>query len=75
MKSNVRQLVWTSDPSKQIFVAFSTISTFEVRLPAGDDQTSLLHLIVSIRDTSYCTTELNMSSIHVRPDSLGITLI
>jgi hypothetical protein len=55
-----------------MIAAFSFISTFQGRLPAGDDQTSLLHLIIRIRDTFDCITELNMSSIIVVPDSTGI---
>ncbi len=65
-------LAWTDDPSEQTIVAFSSVSIFQVRLPAGDDQTSLLHLIVQIRDTLDCITEYNMSSLTVLPDSVGI---
>jgi hypothetical protein len=53
-------------------VAFSPVSILEVRLPAGDDQTSLLHLIVYIRDFADCLTEYNISSVTVVPDSVGI---
>ncbi len=55
-----------------MIVAFSEVSIFQVRLPAGDDQTSLLHLIVNIRDALDCITEFNMSSISVLPDLVGI---
>jgi hypothetical protein len=55
-----------------MIVAFSSVSMFQVRLPTGDDQTSLLHLIVQIRDTLDCITEYNISSITVLPDSVGI---
>ena len=55
-----------------MIIAFSPISTFQVRLPVGDDQTSLLHLVVHIRDTLDCITEFNMSSVTVLPDSVGI---
>ena len=63
---------WTNDLSQQTIVAYSTVSTFQVRLPCGDDQTSLLHLIVHIRDQLDCITELNISSVTVIPDSVGI---
>ena len=53
-------------------VAFSPASILQVRLPAGDDQTSLLNLIVYIRDLADCITEYNLSSITVVPDSAGI---
>jgi hypothetical protein len=55
-----------------MIVAFSEVSIFQVRLPAGDDQTSLLYLIINIRDTLDCITEFNMSSISVLPDLVGI---
>jgi len=45
---------------------------FQVLLPAGDDQTSLLHLVVNIRDTLDCITEFNLPSISVLPDLVGI---
>ena len=53
-----------------MIVAYSTVSTFQVRLPCGDDSTSLLHLIVHIRDQLDCITEFNLSSITVIPDSV-----
>jgi hypothetical protein len=52
-----------------MILAFSAVSTFQVRFPAG---TPLLHLIISIRDTLNCIAEYNMSSISVVPDSAGI---
>jgi hypothetical protein len=73
LKTDFIQLAWTSDPSERMIIAFSSISTFQVLLPAGDDQTSLLHLTISIRDTLYCLTELNISSVNVIPDSAGIS--
>ncbi|UJR21041.1 hypothetical protein I4U23_024141 [Adineta vaga] len=65
--------VWTDDPSQRITIAFSSISTFQVRLPAGDNQTSSVHLFVQIRDTLDCITELNISSVIVISDTEGIT--
>ncbi|CAF4452471.1 unnamed protein product, partial [Adineta steineri] len=35
--------VWKNDLAEKMIVAYSTISSFQVRLPPGDDQTSLLH--------------------------------
>ncbi|CAF4314121.1 unnamed protein product, partial [Adineta steineri] len=52
--------------------AYSLISTFQVRLPLGDDQTSLVHLTVYIRDTLDCITKFNLSSVTVISDSIGI---
>ena len=56
-----------------MMIAFSPLSTFQVRLPAGNDQTSLLHIIVNIRDTLDCIIELNISSVSVLSDSAGIS--
>ena len=55
-----------------MMIAFSPLSTFQVRLPVGNEQTSLLHLIVYIRDAMECVTELNMTSVTVLPDSAGM---
>ena len=65
-------IAWTIDRLKQSIVAFSPVSTFQVRLPAGNDQTSLLHLIIRVRDTRECIAEWNMTSISVVPDSSAI---
>lgn len=55
-----------------MIISFSPVSTFEVRLPVGNDQTSLLHLIVRIGDTRQCITEIDITSVYVQPDSEGI---
>ncbi|UJR09075.1 hypothetical protein I4U23_013322 [Adineta vaga] len=64
--------VWTSDISKKVMVAFSSVSQFQVRLPAGDEQTSLLHMIIYVRDLVDCVTEVNMSSVQVIVDSVSM---
>ncbi|CAF4361336.1 unnamed protein product, partial [Adineta steineri] len=56
-----------------MIVAYSTISSFQVRLPPGDDQTSLLHLFVHIRNQFDCVTEFNLPSVTVMPDLVGLT--
>jgi hypothetical protein len=61
-------LGWTSEISTKTIIAYSSISTFQVRLPAGDNQTSLLYLIISIRDQLDGITEYNLSSVIVRLD-------
>jgi hypothetical protein len=55
-----------------MIIAFSPLSTFQLQLPAGNDQTSLLYLSVSIRDTLDCIVEANLSSVIVVPDQAGI---
>jgi hypothetical protein len=56
-----------------MMIAFSAISTFQVRFPAGDNSTSLLHLTIFIRDTLNSIVEFNMSSISVVLDSAVMT--
>ncbi|CAF4198666.1 unnamed protein product, partial [Adineta steineri] len=65
--------VWKNDLAEKMIVAYSTISSFQVRLPPGDDQTSLLHLFVHIRNQFDCVTEFNLSSVTVMPDLVGLT--
>ena len=54
-------------------IAFSSVSDFQVRLPASDSNTSLLQLSVIIRDDLDCITEANISSVSVLTDVTGIT--
>ncbi|UJR25703.1 hypothetical protein I4U23_007054 [Adineta vaga] len=64
---------WTTDPTYKIIVAYSTLSIFSVQLPVGDNQTSLLHLSVNIRDQLDCITELNISAVTVISDTVAMT--
>ncbi|UJR18699.1 hypothetical protein I4U23_005606 [Adineta vaga] len=63
---------WTNDSTKKMIIAYSSVSIFQLQLPAGDNQTSLLHLIVHIRDQLDCITELNISSVTVFSDLAAI---
>ena len=54
-------------------LGFTTQNTFQVRMPMGDSNSTLLHLVVRVRDTFGCVTEMNMSSISVLPDTHNIT--
>lgn len=55
----------------------STLSSrIEVRLPAGDGQTSFINIIISIRDMLNCVIEYDLLSLIVLPDSATtLTLI
>jgi hypothetical protein len=53
-------------------LGFSIMSTLEIQLPAGDDNTSSLNLTVHIRDTLNCVTVYNMEPIIVLPDQTAI---
>ena len=63
---------WTSNPSKRTIIAYSSISQFQVRLPAGDEQTSELNLMILIRDQLDSITEYNLSSVYVQVDDESI---
>jgi hypothetical protein len=65
-------VAWTTDPSKPMMLAFSPISTFQLRLPAGNDNASSLNIIASIRDMLDCVTEFQMQSLVVMLDSTAI---
>lgn len=65
-------LVWTTDRSNLLTIGFSPTSNFDVQLPAGDDNSSIVNLIVHIRDIFECVTEYNMSSVSVIPDTAEI---
>ncbi|CAF5195666.1 unnamed protein product, partial [Rotaria magnacalcarata] len=60
---------WTVDYTQQMILAYSPVSTVQLRLPTGADNTSLLHIVVRIRDTLHCITEYNLSSVIVVADS------
>ena len=49
-------------------IAFSSVSTFQVQLPSGNEPIFSLALVIYIRDTRDCITEWNLTSIVVRPD-------
>jgi hypothetical protein len=66
-------LVWTTDVTQRVLVAFSSISTFQVRLPSGDNQTSLLNMAAFIQDTLDCSAEFDMPPISVIVDTDDIT--
>jgi hypothetical protein len=57
-----------------MIVAFSFQPIFQVRLSTTDDQNqTLVHLTVHIRDRLECLTEVNLSSILITSDVSAIT--
>ncbi len=56
-----------------MILAFSSVSTIQLRLPAGTDNQSLIHIVGFIRDTLDCVTEFNLSSVTVVSDFTEIT--
>ncbi|CAF4263685.1 unnamed protein product [Adineta steineri] len=59
---------WVTDISKRIMIAFSTEYNFQVRLPAGDNKTSLLNFVIYVRDFLNSITQVNISSVNVIRD-------
>jgi hypothetical protein len=53
---------------KRTMIAFSFMSNFQVRLPAGDNQ----NLIIHIRDTLDCITEVNLNSTYIVSDNVDL---
>ncbi|CAF3596750.1 unnamed protein product [Rotaria sp. Silwood1] len=59
---------WTTNPTDRVMFAHSYTSTTQLLLSATNDNTSVLNIIVYIRDTYDCVAEFNISSIIVVPD-------
>ncbi|CAF0990631.1 unnamed protein product [Adineta steineri] len=59
---------WTTDISQRTIIAFSPEDNFQVRLPAGDNKTSLLNLVVYVRDLAGSITQVNISSVNIIAD-------
>ena len=56
---------WTSDATDRTMLAFSSNPTIQLRLPAGTDSQSSVHLVVYIRDKLGCVTEFNLPPVVV----------
>ena len=57
---------WTTDPSEKIMIAYWSFSQYQLRLPPSQNQTSLLNLIIFIRDQFDCVTQYNLTSVYVQ---------
>ena len=66
-------LAWTTDPTQRTMLLCSPVSNFQVRLPSGNNETSLLNLVIVIRDLLDCTAQFNISSISVIVNLADIT--
>ena len=53
-------------------VAFSAVSTFQVRLPVGNNPDSLMNLVVYIRDQLDCVIKYDMLPVKVLSDQTGV---
>ena len=56
-------------------IAFTSLPTTNLYLPAGNENSSLLNIIVHIRDNHDCVTEYDLTSINIIPDSTPITTL
>jgi hypothetical protein len=56
-------------------LASTTRSLYELRLPAGTGNSSLVNVIVHIRDTLSAVTEFNLSSVVVKSDTKQINTL
>ena len=63
----------TTDWSKQRIVAFSSLSSFQVRLATDAETETVVNLTVHIRDQRDCITAYNLSSVVISPDLVGMT--
>ena len=59
----------TPDQQDPTLVAFSSLPTIQLRLPAGQTNTSVLQLSVTVRDQLDCVRQVNLPSLVVRTDS------
>jgi hypothetical protein len=63
---------WTTDQPNHLMLGYTTENIFQVRMPIGDTNSTLLYLIVRVRDIFDSVIEMNMSSISVTPDTINI---
>ena len=61
--------------AERVMVAFSPTSRFEVRLPAGDGNASLTHLVVVVRDQLGCVREVNLPTVTVVLDPMELASV
>jgi hypothetical protein len=66
---------WTKNRSERIMLGFTTLSIFQIRLPAGNDNTSTPMMMVDIRDMLDCVAEFDMKSPVVVPDLTEINTL
>ena len=59
---------YTQNSAKQSIVAFSSVSDFTIRLPSQDIYETRFNLTVTIRDTLYCLTSVNLPIVTVTAD-------
>ena len=63
---------WTTDPTNLLFLGSTTDTIFQVRMPIGDLNSSLLNIIAYIRDEYDCVTKINISSISIIENEVDV---
>jgi hypothetical protein len=53
-------------------VGYTTLNSFQIRMPVNDLNVSLIQLMVYVRDKYDCTTEFDLPSISIVPDMNNI---
>ncbi|CAF4942480.1 unnamed protein product, partial [Rotaria magnacalcarata] len=66
---------WTTDRTERIMLAFTSLPTLKIRLPANNGNTSLLMMMVHIRDMLDCMGEFYMEAPVVILDSTEINTL
>jgi hypothetical protein len=66
---------WTTDSTEPVVIGSSIVSSSQLRLPAGDLNTSSVYIIVLIRDILNSVTEYYMQSVVVTPDMTNIMIL
>jgi hypothetical protein len=61
--------------TEKLMLAFSMGEILQIRLPAGDDRTSMLNITVEIRDVLKCVKEYDMEPVFVTSDSTSINTL
>jgi hypothetical protein len=61
------------DDTQRVMLAYSSSSRSDVRLPSGSGNTSLINIVVEIRDVLNCVTEYRISPVIVKADSAEIS--
>ena len=66
---------WTIDVSRRVMLASTTSSLYGLRLPPGTGNSSLVNVIVHIRDSLSAITEHNLPPVLVKSDTEEINTL
>jgi hypothetical protein len=72
---SARPLVWTNGRSSRSLVTFSASPSLNVRLPAGDPNSTPIYLSVGVRDQYGCSFEFDMPPVRITPETTNIAML